>query len=202
MFADVEHQIIRGYYRRVSEIDPAEINAFVRGMQAEARALLASEGFPPARQRLAAIGEVKYFGQMSTLPVEFEKLPLTAEALERYAETFAALHEQTYGYRSPKERLQIVAIKVLGQGLAAFPRVPDRVSRDREVPRAETVRRVYFGPELGWHDTPLLPRVNLTAAARRGPMVVEEYDCTTVVRPGWTARLDGWNNIVLEADAQ
>lgn len=202
MFADVEHQIIRGYYRRVSDIDPAEINEFVRGMQAEARALLASEGFPPERQRLVAIGEVKYFGQMSTLPVEFGKPPLTAEALERYAETFAALHEQTYGYRSPKERLQIVAIKVLGQGLAAFPRVPDRVSRDREVTRAETTRRVYFGPELGWHETPLLPRANLTATARRGPMVVEEYDCTTVVRPGWTARLDGWNNIVLEADAQ
>jgi N-methylhydantoinase A len=202
MFADVEHQIVRGYYRRVSEIDPVELNDFVRGMQAEARTLLASEGFPPERQRLTAIGEVKYFGQMSTLPIEFETLPLTADALERYAEVFAALHEQTYGYRSPKERLQIVAIKVLGQGLAAFARVPDRVSRDREVARPASARRVYFGPELGWHDTPLVARANLTAAARVGPLVVEEYDCTTVVRPGWTARLDDWNNIVLETRPQ
>jgi len=198
MFADVEHQIVRGYYRRVNEIEPAEINEFIRSMHAEARGLLASEGFPPERQRLVTIGEVKYFGQMSTLPIEFEALPVTAASLERLGETFAATHEQTYGYRSPAERLQIVAIKVLGQGLAAVSRVPDRVSRDRETVRQEAKRRVYFGPEIGWHETPLLARKNLGSAPRPGPMIIEEYDCTTVVRPGWTARLDSWNNIVLE----
>ena len=27
-----------------------------------------------------------------------------------------------------------------------------------------------------------------------------EYDNTTVVRPGWSASLDGWNNIVMTKD--
>ena len=30
------------------------------------------------------------------------------------------------------------------------------------------------------------------------PLIVEEYDSTVIVRPGWTARLDGWNNIHIE----
>ena len=32
----------------------------------------------------------------------------------------------------------------------------------------------------------------------RGPLIVEEYDTTTVVRPDWSARRDGWNNMIIE----
>jgi N-methylhydantoinase A len=31
-----------------------------------------------------------------------------------------------------------------------------------------------------------------------GPLIIEEYDATTVVPPGWQARLDSWGNIVVE----
>jgi N-methylhydantoinase A len=202
MFADVEHQVIRGYYRRLGEIDLAEMNRVVGAMHEEARTLLDSEGFPSTRQHLVTTMEVKYFGQMSTLPIELDELPVTDESLQRHAETFATMHEQTYGYRSPRERLQIVAIKVLGQGVAETPRLPDRVSRDRERRRDETTRSVYFGPEAGWLQTPLLARANLESVPRDGPMVIEEYDCTTVVRPGWSAHIDGWNNIVMERSAR
>jgi len=43
-----------------------------------------------------------------------------------------------------------------------------------------------------------MPRVALTAKPVDGPLIIEEYDTTTVVRPGWTARLDSWNNIIME----
>ena len=29
-------------------------------------------------------------------------------------------------------------------------------------------------------------------------LIVDEYDTTNVVRPGWRAGLDNWNNIVVE----
>jgi N-methylhydantoinase A len=166
-------------------------------MRDEARRLLASEGFPAERQDIRAIAEVKYLGQMTTLPIGIAGA-VTAESLDGVVEDFAAAHEQAYGYRSPKERLQVVAIKVLGRGLPATPRVPDSVVPSREQPRAGSTRRAYFGPEHGWIDTPLLARAELGAAARKGPAIIEEYDSTTVVRPGWTLRLDAWNNIVME----
>jgi N-methylhydantoinase A len=197
LFADVEHQMVRAYYRRLHETDPADLADFVSAMREEARRLLVSEGFPAERQRIRAIGEVKYIGQMTTLPIEIAD-PVSAETLDRMAEDFAAAHEQSYGYRSPKERLQIVAVKVLGQGLPSQPRVPDRVVPDREHPRAGSARRAYFGPEHGWIETPLLSRADIGTAPRRGPAIIEEYDSTTVVRPGWTLRRDGWNNIVME----
>ncbi|MGI9410279.1 MAG: hypothetical protein ACR2OV_09415, partial [Hyphomicrobiaceae bacterium] len=58
-------------------------------------------------------------------------------------------------------------------------------------------RQVYFGPDLGWIETPIKRRSDL-AQERSGPLIVEEYDATCVVVPGATAVLDAGGNIVIE----
>jgi N-methylhydantoinase A len=111
---------------------------------------------------------------------------------------YGDLHEQTYGYRSQREPIQFVSLKVVGRGIPDRRRVPARVARAREVIARRDQRRAYFGPEIGWLTAQLLPRTALNATPMPGPLIVEEYDTTTVVRPGWSARLDDWNNIVME----
>jgi len=46
-------------------------------------------------------------------------------------------------------------------------------------------------------DTPVIRRSDLSAP-RTGPLIVEEYDATCLVLPGWRASLDAARNIVLE----
>ena len=58
-------------------------------------------------------------------------------------------------------------------------------------------REAYYGADIGWLRTPVVSRRDLQEGARSGPLIVEEYDTTTVVRPGWQAVLDRWSNIVL-----
>ena len=113
-------------------------------------------------------------------------------------ETYGELHQATYGYRSDTEPMQFVLLKVAGRGIPKVPRVPARVARAKEPIARRSTRAAYFGSELGWLDAQLLPRVALTAKPLQGPLIVEEYDTTTVVRPGWWVRLDGWNNIIIE----
>ena len=201
LFADVEHQVIRAYYRNLAEVDHAAMGAQLADMAGQARALLDSGGYPPAAQQILAIAEVRYFGQMMTLPVTLDSLEIDAGVLQRCAAGFARAHEATYGYSSPAERLQFVALKVLGRGLSATPRVPRALVPDRRSAAAEQRRPVYFGPELGWLDTRITGRAGLGATPLPGPMVIEEYDSTSVVRPGWTAALDDWSNIVMRRSA-
>ena len=60
-------------------------------------------------------------------------------------------------------------------------------------------RSVYFGPEHGEHDTPVLgARRARRQDLRAGPLIVEEYEGTTVVPPNCAARLDDAGNIVIE----
>ena len=97
------------------------------------------------------------------------------------------------------EPQQFVTVKVIARGISDKPRLPERITRSREVVAEHNERRVYFGPQFGWKMTPVIPRLALFETPAEGPLIVEEYDTTTVVRPGWRAHLDDWNNIVLES---
>jgi N-methylhydantoinase A len=45
---------------------------------------------------------------------------------------------------------------------------------------------------------PVIDRKGLSGEISEGPLIVEEYDSTTVVPPGWNATIDRWSNIILE----
>jgi len=75
--------------------------------------------------------------------------------------------------------------------------VPAAIVPDREMQRAEGTRVAYFGTQHGSVQTPVLARSGLREAPRAGPLIIEEYDATCVVQPGWRAALDAFGNIDL-----
>ena len=62
----------------------------------------------------------------------------------------------------------------------------------------EAVRDAYFGPLQGILSTPVVGRGSLTSDSRDGPIIIEEYDATTVVPPGCTVEIDAENNMVIK----
>ena len=84
---------------------------------------------------------------------------------------------------------------------AASPETPRAASAAAaslapDIAIAEPRRSAYFGPGNGWLDAELLNRSDLRTPAP-GPCIVEEYDSTCLVPPGWTARLDAYGNIAI-----
>ena len=58
-------------------------------------------------------------------------------------------------------------------------------------------RPVYF-ESTGWVETPVYEREAIGGGGRlAGPAVVEQYDSTTVVYPGWRASVDRFGNLIL-----
>ena len=82
-------------------------------------------------------------------------------------------------------------------------RVPETLSLSRGGFRPQVrSRRIYRGssqPE--WIEAPVLGRLELEGKALHGPALIEEYDSTTLVPGGWSARLDRRLNIILEKEA-
>ena len=60
----------------------------------------------------------------------------------------------------------------------------DRLSLDQQGPPAGT-RVVVLRRRL---ETPVRTRASVGEEPEPGPMLVDEYDTTVVVRPGWTVR--------------
>ena len=199
LFADLEHHLVRAYYRPMADTTPADFNAAVQPLVDEVHRLLESEGFTDAARREVEVEvNMKYMGQTWTLPVPCDTFPADPTQMAALVEGFGEAHDQQYGYRSDNEALQLVSLGVIGCGIPATPRLPDRVARAQEWIAESGERKAFFGPDHGWLDTAVLPRVGLGEEAMEGPLIVEEYDATTIVRPGWRARLDSWNNIVIE----
>jgi len=197
MFADLEHQCIRAFYQPLDTLDLTALNSALGALRDEADRLLAADGYRTDARRTELSAEIKYIGQNAALSVPIAGLPVADTDIADLAEAFAVAHVSTFGYRSDEERLQIVSLKAVGRGIPDSPRLPGRIALAQGFRPDQTARRAYFGPEHGWIDTPVMGRGDLGEKARAGPLIVEEYDCTTVVRPGWTAALDGWSNIVL-----
>ncbi|MGZ5149771.1 MAG: hydantoinase/oxoprolinase family protein, partial [Burkholderiales bacterium] len=199
LFADVEHHLAKGFYRRISTSSAQDINAAALSLVDGARKLLAEEGYAaPHQQRITVSLDLQYRAQSAPLTIPLSQYPATDESVAALFSAFEAEHRRTFGYVTG-EILQSVAMKATAQGLSAMPRTPKRITHaNTRALQGGRVRRAYFGAESGWRDTPVIARGDLDAKPRAGPLIVEEYDTTVIVRPGWTARLDEWNNIHME----
>ncbi|MHB1124660.1 MAG: hydantoinase B/oxoprolinase family protein [Ramlibacter sp.] len=133
---------------------------------------------------------VRYEGTDSALVVPFGDLA----AIEA---GFEAAYRQRFSFLMRGKRMIVEAVSVeavVAGDAPAEPRHP--VQPVREVPRRETVR-MYSGGR--WHEAALVVREDLRPGDHvAGPAIIAERNATTVVEPGWEARLTELDHIVLE----
>ena len=199
LHAEVEHHYSRSFRRLLAGLDIAELSAAWQALEDEASAQLARDGFTGDSARCLREAALHYQGQTFDLLVPLPDGSLTGETLAYLAEAFGAEHERTYGHRAgPEEPVELVSIRVIGQGIGA-PRPYPSYAPPAAPAGPKTTRRAFFGPEQGWLETPILARAALVGR-RTGPLIIEEYDATCLVAPGARAMLDTSGNIVIEFD--
>jgi N-methylhydantoinase A len=199
LYADVEHHYSRTFRRLLGRVDPHELREAWDQLAREAVDQLNADGFSPDQIRLRKSANMHYQGQTFELTVPVRDGPLDAEALADLSEAFGQEHERTYGHRAgPEEPVEIVNIQVVGQGVPDRPRRPEKLAPGRHVDeRRLPPRPAYFGPQVGWLETPVLRRADLSTP-RAGPCIIEEYDATCVVPPKAKAVLDAYGNILID----
>ena len=198
LYAEIEHHYSRTVRRVLRDADPDAIDAVYRALEAQADVQLAADGFDAAHRACGRTAMLHYQGQIYELEVPAPAGRIDRAALDALAESFGCEHERTYGHRAGAgEPVELVTAQVLGRGLGERPRVPERlILTDRET--GSGARRAYYGPALGWIDTPVLARAALARGdGGEGPCIVEEYDSTCLVPPGVRARVDARGNLVL-----
>jgi N-methylhydantoinase A len=197
LYADVEHHYSRSFRRLLRQADLAEIEGAWDELARQAASQLAEEGFAGTRARLLRSAALHYKGQSFELVVPVPDGPIDAAMVAQLEEAFGAEHERTYGHRAgPEEPVELVSIRLVGQGVREGAGMPARIVSSRAEPEPGPPRRVYFGAEVGWIETPILRRSDLVAR-RAGPLIVEEYDATCVVPLAATAELDKAGSIVI-----
>lgn len=144
---------------------------------------------------------LRYHGQGSELGIAVDTSDITAQTVNRLIEDFVAEHERSYGYSHENTPIELAAIRVVA---AISPRGTTKIqSPGRAVENGDrAVRMAYFGPLGGLVETPVLRRDMLDTQPMQGPLIIEEYEGTTVVPPDCRAWLDDYNNIVIELETR
>src|SRR5689334_23488071 len=199
LYAEVEYYFTRTRKRLLRALDPAESQDIIEGLESEARARLSEDGFAPERIELQRSASLHYQGQSFELRVPLAAGRLDAGALAALEEAFGVEHERTYGHRAGvEEPVELVSLEVIGRGIPDRPRAASAAAASLapDVPIASPTRRAYFGAQRGWLEARVVNRSALKTP-HVGACIVEEYDATCLVPPGWNARLDTHGNIVL-----
>ncbi|MCC6173948.1 MAG: hydantoinase/oxoprolinase family protein [Chloroflexi bacterium] len=206
--AETRHELTRAHRVPLPSISLGEVLAGLAELEGSVRATLIAEGHAEDRIVVEPLLDLRYRGQSSELRISLyedssgqgasdaDTRNGTAgdDVLARAAARFEAEHERTYGHRDSPDRVELVNLRVVARVLAD----PPRPRRDLTAAvDAETTRPAYFGQAHGTLDTPVVDRATLDVTPQPGPLIVEEYDATTIVPPGWTAHRDEHANIVL-----
>ena len=169
-------------------------------LDAMAAEWFAAEGIPAPDRRTARTVDMRYAGQNYELPIVLPDGEIGPDTLLALADCFADAHRRMYGFIAEEDPVQLVTFRVEASGVvpkATFEAQPDAgpdasgaIIGSREAWMVETV---------GFVACPVYDRNRLRAGNRfAGPAIVEQMDATTVVPPGWVARVEPFLNVILE----
>jgi N-methylhydantoinase A len=184
LVAEAARHFSRTVLRPLAGLSAAELEAAFAELEGRAREALAGAV-------VLRFADLRYAGQSFELRVAAEGEP--GDLRER----FEREHERTYGHRNPGDPVEIVHVRVVASAERATPPAARlAVAGAGAAAGGPRTRPAYFGGAL--RDTAVVGRHAVGTEATAGPLIVEEYDATTLVPPGWTARLDEQANLRLE----
>jgi N-methylhydantoinase A len=159
------------------------------------------EGIAQADRRLTRTADMRYHGQNYELSVAVPEGPISKATLQALAADFAEVHRQRYGFAADGDPVQIVTLRVEATGAVRKADLKAHPEAGPDASGAIAQRRPVWLAEAGdFVDTPVYARATLRPGNRfTGPAIVEQMDATTLVPPGWAARVDAYLNLILEA---
>ena len=133
------------------------------------------------------------------MPIAAGVLDVAAMAAAR--DGFDERHARIHGHAAREKEAEVVSYRLRVR--VEVPKFePVSAAMPAEAPEVTVAgrRNVYFDGRTAT-DTMVLQRASLAPGATfMGPAIVEQFDATTLVPPGWRASVDRGGNLVLERE--
>jgi N-methylhydantoinase A len=198
LLVDIRHDLSVMYLARSDQVDPADVEQELQGLEAEARERLETEGVAKQEMRLQRFLDMRYLGQWRSMSIPVQSPVDLAAAVAM----FHAEHEREHNYRRDQAPVEIFRLNV--RAIGHTPKADlRRHDRNGSQPRPTGERLVLFDEISEPVMTPVFAREQLNAGDRfRGPAVIEQLDSTTLVPPEVTVEVDEWLNLRVHVGEQ
>lgn len=197
LLVDIQHDLAESYLKGAGEASAEELEAEFQALQREAAERLAHESVDPADVVIQRTVDMMYQGQWRSLAVS---APSPITNMTALVEAFHRSHLREYNFRRDDTPVNLFRLNLKAIGVVPKAELA-RSAPSGAKPQPKSRRRVWF-KETGGVETPAYWRLDLGAGEKiSGPAVIEQFDSTTVVPPGFSAEIDSWLNIILRAKA-
>jgi N-methylhydantoinase A len=196
----VRDEATRTYITMAEDISADQLLADLQELQQRAGESLVEDGIPASEHEVTFQADLRYAGQAFQITIDFTESELREKGIPRLTGEFDEEHEQLFTFKlgDGHEILMIRAVvKAKAKSIAEMSIGQAGTTLD-ECKMHDT--RFYYEGEH--HDAIIFDRNKLHEGLEvPGPAIVSEMDSTTVVLPGYRARVDSVGNLLIEPAA-
>jgi N-methylhydantoinase A len=193
----VQDEATRTYIRMAPEVSSEQLLEDLLELQSRGGESLVEDGIPTEEHEVTFQADLRYVGQAFQITVDFTEAELRARGVTLLTETFDEEHEQLFTFQlgDGHEILMIRAVvKAQTQAIADFQRGQAGASLADCVMHETSI--YHEGQDF---DATIYDRNKLHEGLEvPGPAIVSEMDSTTVVLPGYIARVDNIGNLLID----
>jgi N-methylhydantoinase A len=202
--SDIRLDSQKTYHAVIPGIDLAEFNAVIEQAEKKAMTELLQEGVERERASLVRHLDMRYVGQHHEVNVDIpSQCRIETKHLPLIADAFHKAHEKLYTYSTPENPLEIMNLRITAVGAVEKTGLFEHPVKGPDPAKAfKHKRKLHFIEAGGFVEVPVYNRDLLVPGNTvPGPAVIEERITTIVVHPHWDARIDAFENVVMEARA-
>ena len=176
--------------------DAAAIDAILRELERDARALLAQAGVASAAMTVERSADMRLAGQMHEINVPLPAGPIGPASLGAIRDAFMEVYTKRYTSVYAGAAIEAITWRVRVAAPAPQLSLEESAGTRPGAAKRKSSRQAWFGS--GFRDVPVYDRYALVPGDRiDGPAIIEEREATTVVPPGDRVELDAYLNLRL-----
>ncbi len=203
--AELQYEYAKSLLVVLNTAGPAELERLEQAfaeLAEEGAAQLESDGIPPNQRGFERVLECRYVGQGFEL-----RTPAPAvdrDGVQAVIAGFFDVHKQVYGHAFDDQDVEAVTLRLIARGATDTLRLPEIGHGGRSNPEEARmyVRDTVFddGQAL---PTPRYARDKLLAEDTvDGPAIVTQHNSTTIVPPGYTARMLAYGDMLIAREGR
>jgi len=186
--------LMRSYIVRIDQLDGAKVRDVFRQMREEAVAALGHATGRAADIEFRYEADLRYQGQQYEVTVTLDFDPEQGVDTVRLTVLFENAYRGLYGVNPSNVVIEAVTWRLSASTQLDRSPISERISLKPARPRSRRPIHAWGERlEAAVFDRVLIP----LGQAIEGPAVIEERETTTIVPPGWTAKVDELSCIVL-----
>ena len=197
--ADIEESFV-ATCRVPLEGDLASVAAALAGLISAAQQWLARERQAGLQERLASALDMRYVGQNFELAIPVPHGQGFPSGVWLKA-AFLEAHQRKYGHHDTAADIEIINVRLSARKLRASASAPSFApSQSRPAATSSGTRPVWFTADRPT-ETSFIDRAALTpGTALEGPLVITQFDATTLVPPGSRLSVAECGSLQIEVD--